>query len=222
MSIPCGFAAGLPVGMQLIGPHFSEERLLNVAHRYQRETDWHRRAPQGVRADGTQWETVIGLEIHAQLATRSKIFSGSATAYGAAAEYPGQPGRPRLPRRAAGAERRGGAHGGDVRPGDRRRDRAALGVRAQELLLSRPAQGLPDQPVRAADRRPAATSTSCSRTARPSASASRARTWRRTPASRCTKTCAASPASTSTAPARRCSRSSPSRTCARRRKPSPT
>ena len=31
-----------------------------------------------------EWETDIGLEIHAQLATRSKIFSGSATAYGAA------------------------------------------------------------------------------------------------------------------------------------------
>ncbi len=30
-----------------------------------------------------QWETVIGLEIHAQLATRSKIFSGASTAYGA-------------------------------------------------------------------------------------------------------------------------------------------
>jgi aspartyl-tRNA(Asn)/glutamyl-tRNA(Gln) amidotransferase subunit A len=47
LSLPCGFTAGLPVGLQIIGPHFSEERLLNVAHRYQRETDWHRRVPGG-------------------------------------------------------------------------------------------------------------------------------------------------------------------------------
>ncbi len=45
MSLPCGFAAGLPVGLQLIGPHFSEARMLNAAHRYQMETDWHLRAP---------------------------------------------------------------------------------------------------------------------------------------------------------------------------------
>ena len=45
MSIPCGFVEGLPAGMQLIGPHFSEARLLNIAHRYQRETDWHLRMP---------------------------------------------------------------------------------------------------------------------------------------------------------------------------------
>ena len=106
-----------------------------------------------VAPPAVEWETVIGLEIHAQLATKSKIFSSSATAYGAAPNTPGEPRRPRLSRRAAGAERRGGAHGAEVRPGDRREDRAALGVRAQELLLSRPAEGLPDQPVRVADRR---------------------------------------------------------------------
>jgi aspartyl-tRNA(Asn)/glutamyl-tRNA(Gln) amidotransferase subunit A len=46
MSIPCGFLGGLPVGLQLIGGHFAESRLLNVAHAYQRETDWHKRMPQ--------------------------------------------------------------------------------------------------------------------------------------------------------------------------------
>ena len=38
---------GLPVGVQLIGPHFGEAKLLNAAHRYQQETDWHLRAPAG-------------------------------------------------------------------------------------------------------------------------------------------------------------------------------
>ncbi len=47
MSIPVGFAGGLPVGMQLIGDYFSEDRLLNIAHRYQQVTDWHMRAPEG-------------------------------------------------------------------------------------------------------------------------------------------------------------------------------
>jgi aspartyl-tRNA(Asn)/glutamyl-tRNA(Gln) amidotransferase subunit A len=45
VSIPCGLVQGLPVGLQLIGSHFSESRLLNVAHRYQQETDWHCRLP---------------------------------------------------------------------------------------------------------------------------------------------------------------------------------
>jgi aspartyl-tRNA(Asn)/glutamyl-tRNA(Gln) amidotransferase subunit A len=47
VSVPCGFAGALPVGLQIIGPHFAEGRLLNVAHRYQRETDWHQRLPRG-------------------------------------------------------------------------------------------------------------------------------------------------------------------------------
>jgi aspartyl-tRNA(Asn)/glutamyl-tRNA(Gln) amidotransferase subunit A len=47
ISAPCGFAGGLPVGMQLIGPHFAEARLLRAAHQYQLATDWHRRIPEG-------------------------------------------------------------------------------------------------------------------------------------------------------------------------------
>jgi aspartyl-tRNA(Asn)/glutamyl-tRNA(Gln) amidotransferase subunit A len=46
LSIPCGFVQELPVGLQLVGPHFSEELLLRAAHRYQLETDWHRCVPQ--------------------------------------------------------------------------------------------------------------------------------------------------------------------------------
>jgi aspartyl-tRNA(Asn)/glutamyl-tRNA(Gln) amidotransferase subunit A len=45
MSIPCGLLGGLPVGLQIIGPHFAEGKLLNVAHGYQRETQWHRQMP---------------------------------------------------------------------------------------------------------------------------------------------------------------------------------
>jgi aspartyl-tRNA(Asn)/glutamyl-tRNA(Gln) amidotransferase subunit A len=46
LSIPCGFdAAGLPVGLQLMGKHFSEGLLLGAAHRYQQATDWHLRVP---------------------------------------------------------------------------------------------------------------------------------------------------------------------------------
>jgi aspartyl-tRNA(Asn)/glutamyl-tRNA(Gln) amidotransferase subunit A len=46
MSVPCGFGAnGLPVGLHVVGGYFSETRMLNVAHQYQRATDWHRRAP---------------------------------------------------------------------------------------------------------------------------------------------------------------------------------
>ncbi|WP_153132253.1 Asp-tRNA(Asn)/Glu-tRNA(Gln) amidotransferase subunit GatA [Dechloromonas hortensis] len=48
MSVPCGFAGGLPVGLQLIGNYFAEAQLLNVAHRYQQACDWHLRRPAGI------------------------------------------------------------------------------------------------------------------------------------------------------------------------------
>ena len=81
ISVPCGLAQGLPVGDADHRPAFrrgaAAERRASLPAR-------ERLAP--ARAAGVrlmEWETVIGLEIHAQLATRSKIFSGSATAYGA-------------------------------------------------------------------------------------------------------------------------------------------
>jgi aspartyl-tRNA(Asn)/glutamyl-tRNA(Gln) amidotransferase subunit A len=47
LSIPCGFdARGLPVGLQIMGNHFAESRMLGAAHRYQQATDWHLRVPR--------------------------------------------------------------------------------------------------------------------------------------------------------------------------------
>ena len=46
MSLPAGLLQGLPIGMQLVGPAFSEARLLNVAHQFQLNTDWHQQKPE--------------------------------------------------------------------------------------------------------------------------------------------------------------------------------
>jgi aspartyl-tRNA(Asn)/glutamyl-tRNA(Gln) amidotransferase subunit A len=47
LSVPCGFdGKGLPVGLQMMGPHFSEARLLGIAQRYQQATGWHLRVPK--------------------------------------------------------------------------------------------------------------------------------------------------------------------------------
>jgi len=45
ISIPAGFANGLPIGMQIIGKPFAEETLLKIAHAYQQATEWHKRKP---------------------------------------------------------------------------------------------------------------------------------------------------------------------------------
>jgi aspartyl-tRNA(Asn)/glutamyl-tRNA(Gln) amidotransferase subunit A len=47
ISVPCGFtAAGLPIGLQIAGPHWSEPVILSVAYAYEQQTEWHRRKPQ--------------------------------------------------------------------------------------------------------------------------------------------------------------------------------
>ena len=49
ISHPAGNIDGLPVGCQLIGPHFAEPRLLNCVHQYQQQTDHHRQIPAAYR-----------------------------------------------------------------------------------------------------------------------------------------------------------------------------
>ena len=46
MSVPCGFANQMPVGLQIIGNYFDEARMLAAAHQYQLATDWHLRTPE--------------------------------------------------------------------------------------------------------------------------------------------------------------------------------
>ncbi len=47
LSVPCGFdSAGLPIGLQLLGPRMGEERLLQLGHAYQQNTDWHTKTPK--------------------------------------------------------------------------------------------------------------------------------------------------------------------------------
>ena len=47
LSVPCGISNGLPIGMQIMGPHLSEETLLRIGHMYQSQTDWHTKHPPG-------------------------------------------------------------------------------------------------------------------------------------------------------------------------------
>ncbi|HAR09490.1 MAG TPA: Asp-tRNA(Asn)/Glu-tRNA(Gln) amidotransferase GatCAB subunit A, partial [Cobetia sp.] len=46
ISVPAGFAGKRPVGLQILGTHFAETRLLNVAHQFQQATDWHLKRPE--------------------------------------------------------------------------------------------------------------------------------------------------------------------------------
>lgn len=48
VSVPAGFANQMPVGMHMVAPDFAEAKLLNVAHRFQQLTDWHKQRPSAI------------------------------------------------------------------------------------------------------------------------------------------------------------------------------
>lgn len=45
ISLPCGIANGLPVGMQIMGNYFKEDTLFNLAYSYEKSTNWHEMHP---------------------------------------------------------------------------------------------------------------------------------------------------------------------------------
>jgi aspartyl-tRNA(Asn)/glutamyl-tRNA(Gln) amidotransferase subunit A len=46
LSVPCGFASyGIPIGLQIMGPHFRDDRIIRLAQAYEAATQWHRRRP---------------------------------------------------------------------------------------------------------------------------------------------------------------------------------
>ena len=81
LSMPCGLSDGLPVGLQLIGPQFSENTIYQVAARA-RAGDRLRPRPGAAAVSATTWEPVIGLEIHVQLKTKTKMFCRCPNGFG--------------------------------------------------------------------------------------------------------------------------------------------
>ena len=133
-----------------------------------------RRCWSGHRPESTfmDYEIIIGLEIHVQLQTESKMFSWSGTDFGLPPNTQTDPVSLGPARHAAGDEPQGVRTGTQDGRGAPRRDRAVHQVGPEELLLSRPAQELPDQPVRPAVLAAAGCSRSrCGRTAAAAAGA---------------------------------------------------
>ena len=46
LSVPAGFSQGLPVGIQILGPHFSEEKLFQIGHAYEQKTRYFEKTPK--------------------------------------------------------------------------------------------------------------------------------------------------------------------------------
>ena len=149
------------------------------------------------------WEVVIGMEVHAQVTSQAKLFSGASTAFGGEpnshvslvdAAMPGM--LPVINEECVRQAVRTGL-------GLKARINLKIGLRPQELFLSGPAAGLSDQPVQVADRRRGRGRRRHCPTARRCGSASSGCISSRMPASRCTTSMPRCRSSTSIGPASR-------------------
>ena len=134
MSLPSGLADedGLPAGIQLLAPARGDARLYRVGAALEallhgavgRPAARPRPRPRGGRAMSEptvlyddvvdRYDPVLGLEVHVELSTATKMFCGCATGLRRPAEQPGLPGLPGAARRAAGAQPHGGGVGGAI------------------------------------------------------------------------------------------------------------
>ena len=147
LNIPSGLSEGLPVGLQLIGRQFGENTLFRAGHALEQAIGFDG-VPERLPMSAAAWETVVGLEIHVQLKTRTKMFCRCAAGFGAGENTQtcpvclGFPGALPVINRTAveWTVKLGLALGCEIAPARR--------LRAEELLLPRSAEGLSDLPVR--------------------------------------------------------------------------
>ena len=212
ISIPNGLSEGLPVGFQIAGPAFSENRLLDAAFALEQAIGFD--GIGGVRMTHVRTRHRAGDPRPAQDAHEDVLRLRAELRRGA--QHAHLPGLPRPARDAAGDQRPGRRLRDHDGPGARLRDRAAVDLPPQELLLSGPLQGLPDLPVR----HPAVPRRAAGRRAHPPhpprGGRGQARPRR---ASRAASTAPTRRSSTTTAAARRWPRSSPSPTSTRPSRP---
>ena len=96
ISVPAGYDKNdLPLGLQLIGKAFDEQTILNLSLAIEKRANFKRKFNSLVelmtekkfdyfiKGEKGNWEVIIGLEVHAQVLSKSKLFSSSATKFGA-------------------------------------------------------------------------------------------------------------------------------------------